>query len=77
MELTNGMRLALCAFHRVPALRWRRRSRPTGKMLRPRKKLGIAPDSPASGVCFVGRRFEKIILLLVIQNNLYLLADLE
>jgi len=26
-----------------------RRSRPTGKMLRRRKRLGIAPESPASG----------------------------
>jgi len=28
--------------------------RPTGKMLRRRKMLGIAPESPASGACFVG-----------------------
>jgi hypothetical protein len=29
--------------------------RPTGKMLRRRKRLGIAPDSPASGARCVGR----------------------
>jgi len=29
--------------------------RPTGKMLRRRKMLGIAPESPASGARFVGQ----------------------
>ena len=39
----------------LPALGRGRRSRPTGKMLRRRKRLGIAPDSPASGARFVGQ----------------------
>jgi len=30
--------------------------RPTGEMLRRRKRLGIAPESPASGARFVGWR---------------------
>ena len=32
--------------------------RPTGKMLRRRKRLGIAPESPASGARFVRRSIE-------------------
>jgi len=38
----------------LPALGRGRRSRPTGKMLRRRKLLEIAADSPASGARFVG-----------------------
>ena len=39
----------------LPALGRAAERRPTGKMLRRRKMLGIAPDSPASGARFVGR----------------------
>ena len=38
----------------LPALGRAAERRPTGKMLRCRKMLGIAPDSPASGARFVG-----------------------
>jgi len=40
----------------IPALGRGRRSRPTGKMVRRRKMLEIAADSPASGARFVGWR---------------------
>ena len=39
----------------LPALGRAAERRPPGKMLRRRKLLGIAPESPASGACFVGR----------------------
>ncbi len=39
----------------LPALGRAAGRRPTGKMLRRRKMLGIAPESPASGACFVGQ----------------------
>jgi len=39
----------------LPALGRAAERRPTGKMLRRRKRLGIAPESPASGARFVGR----------------------
>jgi len=44
------------AFQRfaLPALGRAGERRPTGKMLRRRKMLGIAPESPASGARFVG-----------------------
>ena len=42
----------------LPALGRAAERRPTGKMLRRRKMLGIAPESPASGARFVGRFFE-------------------
>jgi len=45
----NAQRFAL------PALGRAAERRPTGKMLRRRKMLGIAPESPASGARFVGR----------------------
>jgi hypothetical protein len=38
----------------LPALGRGRRSRPTGKMIRRRKLLEIAAESPASGARFVG-----------------------
>jgi hypothetical protein len=38
----------------LPALGRAAGRRPTGKMLRRRKLLGIAPESPASGARFVG-----------------------
>jgi len=38
----------------LPALGRAAERRPTGKMLRRRKRLGIAPESPASGARFVG-----------------------
>jgi len=38
----------------LPALGRAAERRPTGKMLRRRKMLGIAPESPASGARFVG-----------------------
>jgi len=38
----------------LPALGRAAGRRPTGKMLRRRKRLGIAPESPASGARFVG-----------------------
>ena len=37
----------------LPALGRAAERRPTGKMLRRRKRLGIAPESPASGARFV------------------------
>ena len=40
----------------LPALGRAAGRRPTGKMLRRRKMLGIAPESPASGARFVGGR---------------------
>ena len=55
----------ICFFAKLPNglryLRWGcgRRSRPTGKMLRRRKMLGIAAESPASGARFVGRRIAQ------------------
>ena len=39
----------------LPALGRAAERRPTGKMLRRRKMLGIAPESPASGARFVGQ----------------------
>ena len=39
----------------LPALGRAAGRRPIGKMLRRRKKLGIAPESPASSARFVGR----------------------
>jgi len=39
----------------LPALGRGRRSRPTGKMLRRVKLLGIVAESPASGARFVSR----------------------
>jgi len=47
--VTNAQRFALPALGRAAG------RRPTGKMLRRRKMLGIAPESPASGARFVGR----------------------
>jgi len=41
----------------LPALGRAAGRRPTGKMLRRRKRLGIAPESPASGARFVGQAF--------------------
>ena len=43
----------------LPALGRGRRSRPARKMLRRRKLLEIAAESPASGVRSVGRRFDQ------------------
>jgi len=45
-----------CQRFALPALGRAAGRRPTGKMLRRRKMLGIAPESPASGARFV-RRF--------------------
>jgi len=39
----------------LPALGRAAERRPTGKMLRRGKRLGIAPESPASGARFVGQ----------------------
>jgi len=41
----------------LPALRRAAERRPIGKMLRRRKMLGIAPESPASGARFVSPLF--------------------
>jgi len=41
----------------LPALGRAAERRPTGKMLRCRKRLGIAPESPASGARFVSLLF--------------------
>ncbi len=51
----------------LPALGRGRRSRPTGKMLRRRKLLEIAADSPASGARFVGcaHNYEAFLALAV------------
>ena len=43
----------------LPALGWAAERRPTGKMLRRRKRLGIAPESPASGARFVSPLFTE------------------
>ena len=43
----------------LPALGRAAGRRPTGKMLRRRKRLGIAPESPASGARFVGKNWGK------------------
>jgi hypothetical protein len=55
---------SFCIFNRLPAQRFAlpalgraAERRPTGKMLRRRKMLGIAPESPASGARFVGCDF--------------------
>ena len=45
-----------CQRFALPALGRAAERRPTGKMLRRRKRLGIAPESPASGARFVRRR---------------------
>jgi len=42
----------------LPALGRAAERRPTGKMLRRRKRLGIAPESPASGARFVGLLYD-------------------
>jgi hypothetical protein len=47
--VTNAQRFAL------PALGRAAERRPTGKRIRRRKMLGIAPESPASGARFVGQ----------------------
>jgi len=47
-----------CQRFALPALGRGRRSRPTGKMLRRRKLLEMAADSPASGARFVGHGLE-------------------
>ena len=44
-----------CQRFALPALGRATERRPTGKMRRRRKRLGIAPDSPASGARFVGQ----------------------
>ena len=41
----------------LPALGRAAERRPTGKRIRRRKMLEIAPESPASGARFVGRIF--------------------
>jgi len=46
-----------CQRFALPALGRAAERRPTGKMLRRRKMLGIAPESPASGARFVGLLF--------------------
>ena len=52
-QLSNLLYLAAQRFA-LPALGRAAERRPTGKMLRRRKRLGIAPESPASGARFVG-----------------------
>jgi len=42
----------------LPALGRAAGRRPTGKMIRRRKRLGISPESPASGARFVGHGLE-------------------
>ena len=57
--LFHNVKLARRAAQRfaLPALGQAAGRRPTGKMLRRRKMLGIAPESPASGARFVGQHF--------------------
>jgi len=43
----------------LPALGRAAGRRPTGKMIRRRKMLGIAPESPASGARFVSPRHDR------------------
>ena len=59
----NGLRLVPCDLHGIPALGRGRRSRPTRKMKRCVKLLGMCAESPASGACFVGRFWVKRTLL--------------
>jgi len=59
----------------LPALGRAAERRPTGKMLRRRKMLGIAPESPASGARFVGHGLEdsntsEKNLFIVVEENL-------
>jgi len=56
---TKRFTASSCQRFALPALGWAAERRPTGKMLRRRKRLGIAPESPASGARFVGWRFDK------------------
>jgi len=46
-----------CQRFALPALGRAAERRPTGKMIRRRKMLGIAPESPASGARFVSPLF--------------------
>ncbi|MEK6753859.1 MAG: hypothetical protein AABZ00_16500, partial [Chloroflexota bacterium] len=50
-----------CQRFALPALGRGRRSRPARKMLRRRKLLEIAAESPASGARFVGQIFVRLI----------------
>jgi hypothetical protein len=60
----------------LPALGRAAGRRPTGKMLRRRKRLGIAPDSPASGARFVGRALiDKPIRLRAIKPQFFSYAN--
>jgi hypothetical protein len=63
-QAPNGLRPAPHALRGVPALGRGRRSRPTGKMLRRRKLLGIAAEAPASGARFVGRFYFNALQIL-------------
>ena len=66
----SSQRFALPALGRVAG------RRPTGKMLRRRKMLGIAPDSPASGARFVGCGLTKMILcFLKVLKHLFQFAQ--
>jgi len=60
-KLANQRRIWFCSWvaqrFALPALGRAAGRRPTGKMIRRRKMLGIAPESPASGARFVSWRF--------------------
>ena len=53
----------------LPALGRAAGRRPTGEMLRRGKLLGIAPESPASGVRFVGQFYAYRNLVLNENSN--------
>jgi len=61
--VARGERFALPALGRAAG------RRPTGKMLRRRKRLGIAPESPASGARFVRRRLCQIRFQELLASN--------
>ena len=62
----------------LPALGRAAERRPTGKMLRRREMLGIAPESPASGARFVRRVYKIITFTLgVIQSEISNLVRLD
>jgi hypothetical protein len=64
-NLKNSLYFArACQRFALPALGRAAGRRPTGKMLRRRKRLGIAPESPASGARFVG-------LLLDLEDSIF------
>ena len=59
----------------LPTLGQGQRSRPARKMLRRRKLLENAAESPASGARFVGRRFERLFCRLKIIFSSFVMSN--